>query len=186
MKVRKNKGFTLVELLVVIAVIGLLSSMAFISLNQARQKARDALRLNDINNIHKALIFYETEHDRYPSSVNCGGTQGADTCSSDSASSPWIKGMSDYYIEIMPDDPQPTNRYFYQSFIPEDSNCGGLGEKQCIHDVAIYQKDVDGESGADLPPTSYVLCYYLETNMNPMSNSVQIFNHHNLYCTGEW
>lgn len=48
---QKQQGFTLIEFLVVIAIIGILSGIALTSLSTARKKARDAQRLSDIRQI---------------------------------------------------------------------------------------------------------------------------------------
>jgi len=62
----KKKGFTLIELLVVISIIGILSSLAVVSLNGARAKARDALRKADMSQIRTALSLYYFDNDVYP------------------------------------------------------------------------------------------------------------------------
>ena len=59
-------GFTLVELLVVISVIGILSSFAVVSLNVARIKARNALRKGDMAQMRTALNVYYDIYERYP------------------------------------------------------------------------------------------------------------------------
>jgi len=71
MKIKKENllGFTLVELLVVISIIGLLSSFAVVSLNTARAKARDALRKGDMAQIRTALNLYYDDHLGYPTSA---------------------------------------------------------------------------------------------------------------------
>jgi len=67
---KNKKGFTLVELLVVISIIGILSSFAVVSLNSARQKARDALRRGDMAQVRTALnLYYDDNNYQYPS---CG------------------------------------------------------------------------------------------------------------------
>lgn len=63
---KNSKGFTLIELLVVIAIIGILASVVLVSLNTARQKARDARRIADMRTIQLALTLYYDAHNAYP------------------------------------------------------------------------------------------------------------------------
>ncbi|MEA3449797.1 MAG: prepilin-type N-terminal cleavage/methylation domain-containing protein [Patescibacteria group bacterium] len=67
-----KKGFTLVELLVVISIIGLLSSFAVVSLNSARVKARNALRKGDMAQLRTALVLYYDDNAQYPVCVGGG------------------------------------------------------------------------------------------------------------------
>ena len=48
---KKNQGFTLIEMLVVVAIVALLSSVVVVGLGGARSKARDAKRLSEIQQI---------------------------------------------------------------------------------------------------------------------------------------
>lgn len=65
-KVNKNKAFTLLEILIVIAIIGLLMSIILASLSSARKKSRDVKRISDLRQIQNVLeIFYDTEN-QYP------------------------------------------------------------------------------------------------------------------------
>ncbi len=73
-----KKGFTLVELLVVIAIIALLSTLSVVALNSARTKARDARRLSDIKQIRTALDMYFDSNLTYP--ANCAGLGSSSNC----------------------------------------------------------------------------------------------------------
>lgn len=71
----KRNGFTLVELLVVVAIIMLLLGIVMVSISQARQSARDKSRLSDLANIEFALTLYnerERTYPSYPSGIEIG------------------------------------------------------------------------------------------------------------------
>lgn len=69
---KNRKGFTLIELLVVIAIIGILATIVLVSLNAARQKARDTKRLGDLRQVALALEMYYDDERKYP-----GGTESS-------------------------------------------------------------------------------------------------------------
>ena len=53
----KKTGFTLIELLVIISIIGLLSTLATVSLNNTRTKARDTARLSNVDKIREIMSY---------------------------------------------------------------------------------------------------------------------------------
>ena len=61
-KLKPISGFTLIELLVVIAIISLLSSIVLASLSQARAKARDSKRVQDLIQLRNALELYALDN----------------------------------------------------------------------------------------------------------------------------
>lgn len=69
MRKNRKKGFTLIELLVVIAIIGILATIVLVSLNTARQKARDARRISDLRQVQLALQMYYDTNTAYPAAL---------------------------------------------------------------------------------------------------------------------
>lgn len=99
-----TKGFTLLELLVTIAIIGILVTISAVSLQGARQNARDATRKSDLAAIQSALALYKSDCKQYPSSLSFGSSltgNGASGCPS-----------SNVYMTLLPRDPGTTN-YVY-------------------------------------------------------------------------
>ena len=58
----RQKGFTLVELHVVIGIIATLTAMATFNFNQSRLRARDVQRKSDVKAIESALELYKNDH----------------------------------------------------------------------------------------------------------------------------
>lgn len=65
---RTRRGFTLVELLIVMAIIAVLSSVVIASMVSTRMKSRDAHRITDIKEVQKALEIYFDTNQTYPPS----------------------------------------------------------------------------------------------------------------------
>ncbi len=63
---KSSRAFTLIELLIVIAIIGILMSLLFPAVNAAIDSARKAQAKNDVTQIATAVFAYETEYGRLP------------------------------------------------------------------------------------------------------------------------
>lgn len=64
-----GKGFTIVELLMVIVVIAILAAISVVAYTGIQQRARDADRRSDISILQKKLAIYYTEHNAYPNTA---------------------------------------------------------------------------------------------------------------------
>ncbi|MBP7018422.1 prepilin-type N-terminal cleavage/methylation domain-containing protein [Candidatus Saccharibacteria bacterium] len=62
----RSEGFTIIELLIVIVVIGILAGLVLNSFGNIQERARDTERQNDINSIHTALELFYTDNSGYP------------------------------------------------------------------------------------------------------------------------
>ncbi|OYX41239.1 hypothetical protein B7Y94_05345 [Candidatus Saccharibacteria bacterium 32-49-12] len=65
----KQKGFTIVELLIVIVVIGILAAISIVAYNNVTQKARDDQRVTDARNIINAAASYQAENGTWPTAA---------------------------------------------------------------------------------------------------------------------
>lgn len=63
---KKQTGFTIVELLIVIVVIAILAAITIVAYNGIQQRARDAVMRSDLTNAGKAIRLYQIAHDVYP------------------------------------------------------------------------------------------------------------------------
>ncbi len=114
-----KKGFTIIELLIVIAIIGLLATISMVALNGARQKSRDAKRLADIRQIQTALELYFNDNNNYP--ANSGSVLGTSSsawalCNSGFVPVANIGTCSKVYMGTIPQNPTPNgSSYTYSS-----------------------------------------------------------------------
>jgi type II secretion system protein G len=101
--IKKQSGFTLLELLIVIVIIGILALLIIPNITSAPKKARDTKRKTDITTIRKGLEEYFVNNNVYPSALTDLTT----------GSAPIIK--------TMPTDPKNAAPYTY-TYTPASSN----------------------------------------------------------------
>jgi prepilin-type N-terminal cleavage/methylation domain-containing protein len=63
---RKQKGFTIVELLIVVVVIAILATITIVSFNGIQARARDTNRIENVQAIAKAIELYKVDKGQYP------------------------------------------------------------------------------------------------------------------------
>src|SRR3989344_3085452 len=86
-----GKGYTLVEVLIASAIIGIIASIVVVSMTSARLKARDAKRISDIQQVRIALEQYFAANKRYPNSSSSGYCE--------------LVTQLQSYLQILPRDP---------------------------------------------------------------------------------
>jgi len=106
---KKSKGFTLIELLVVIAIIGILATIVLVSLNTARQKARDSRRIGDMRQIALALEMYYDDN----AATGYPGDADAGTCDDWAGMVTALEGGG--YMTKVPSDPGGSVAYAYNT-----------------------------------------------------------------------
>ncbi len=143
-----TRAFTLIELIVVIAIIGLLSSMILASVNSAREKARDARRFADMRQIQLALELYYDDHNRYPATSSSNGS--------------WEESYEDggAFIEVLVDerylptyivDPinDTSKRYAYYRYGPGSGGCST--SNGAFYVLGVRDMETSGRPHPDSP-----------------------------------
>lgn len=151
---RKISGFTLIELLVVISIIGLLSSVVLSALNSARSKGRDTQRIQNIEELKKAIALYYSNNGSYPNSGVAVELSSAQA-SWNTAGNPLYVALVPTYISKLPIDPKntPANNVVYNA----------------ATDYAYYYSTYDANSYK----TEYDLVTRLENANNPNSCAIR-------------
>ncbi|MEN6575348.1 MAG: type II secretion system major pseudopilin GspG [Phycisphaerales bacterium] len=120
------RGFTLIELMIVVVILGLLATTVMPKILSKPDQARRTKAMVDIRSVQSALAMFKTDTGRFPTTAE--GLQAL-------VANPGLKGFDpDGYLEKVPTDPWG-NRYIYIS--------PGLHSK----DYDLESLGKDGEDG---------------------------------------
>lgn len=64
---KQSKGFTIVELLIVIVTIGILASISILAYTGVQGRAKDATIQSNVNTIRQSISLYHAQYNSYPS-----------------------------------------------------------------------------------------------------------------------
>lgn len=104
-------GFTIIELLAVVAIIGLMASIIIATVNSGRIRARNTQRKADLKQLQVYLELYRDANGAYPcTATNCTGSPvwfSSDPLdqSFNNNNGNWIPGLAPTYIGALPSDP---------------------------------------------------------------------------------
>jgi len=124
---KTSKGFTLVELLVVMAILGILVSLVAGNFRSSQIRGRDAQRKSDLKQIATSFELFYQDYGYYPPTENgylmaCFYEQGVGGSRCDWGEDefkdvyPGTVSSRTIYLKKMPDDPSENYSYYIRTF----------------------------------------------------------------------
>jgi general secretion pathway protein G len=143
--ISKQRGFTIIELLIVIIVIGILATLVITTFSGIQRNARNRTREADLNALHSQLEYYYGQNGRYPTlaNVNDATWRSSNLQGLDSAALQDPQGSAQTLVAA------PAAGSYAYDITPD--NCDNAGTADC---------------------TSYILTATLEGEANFVKNSL--------------
>ncbi len=108
----ERKGFTLIEILIVVAIIAILASVVLVGLGPTQQAGRDARRISDLQEDQNGLELFYNKCGFYPGTAGTtctGGSPGGTTWASVQTA---LSGAN-IGVSTVPQDPSTNRTYMY-------------------------------------------------------------------------
>lgn len=130
-----QKGFTLIEILVVIAIIAVLTGIGLASFQGAQAKARDAKRKGDLKAVATALQALYNDNQKFP---NPTGDQNLSS----------YTPLTSNYIKSVPTDPLSGNPVYCINISTDNQSYTIYAKLENTNDTSIFSPSVSCNSVA--------------------------------------
>lgn len=162
-----RSGFTLVELLIVIAILGVLASLILANMSGARERARDTQRKSDLRQLQTALRMYFNDYMKYPGFYVSGGVSRIQHIATDGSVTTFNWGdefalNGNTYMAKLPQDPLSTSIYqynYWRDSSDTDVYCAWANlENTSDPQIADSQERCDACASLLTGEATYVVC----------------------------
>jgi prepilin-type N-terminal cleavage/methylation domain-containing protein len=140
---RKERGFTIVELLIVIVVIGILAALVITTFSGIQKKARDSERQTDINAVHGQVEAYYAQNGKYPTltdlqtaSFISGNLKGLDISA---LKDPKLGGTTPFPVQTA-----TSSNYGYNPTKDDGSSCDNSSGNECTKYTLVANLEAGG------------------------------------------
>lgn len=162
MSKHQKKGYTLVEILVVLTIIAVMMAAAIVSYGSITRKSRDSKRRSDMEQVRQALEMYRADNGGYP---ECWAGEGGSSTKLSECLGPVLTAGG--YLSSIPQDPKSSTaafagRYWYWA----NNYSPGIPTQYCLFYIGETDENVyspgtqcGGWNFSELPP-GYVVYMY--------------------------
>jgi prepilin-type N-terminal cleavage/methylation domain-containing protein len=193
-KIKKSlKGFTLLEILLVVGIIAILAGIVIVAINPSKQIAtvRNTQRLSDIKQINSALQQYYINNGSYPNSLLGDLTEICDT--GDGTTEPTCTGLIDLsvlvptYLAAIPKDPLATTTDYTGYQVIKGSTSGLISlnaEHSELGQTIVLGKeaggggssvaDCEGGGGVETTDGDYTICTFTESGTFIVNSDIEV------------
>jgi prepilin-type N-terminal cleavage/methylation domain-containing protein len=166
---KKQTGFTIVELLIVIVIIGILAAITIVAYNGIQGRARDTQRAQDMQTIVKALEIYKATNGVYPAAVGTANASGWEVSHDGTVAPNFLSALSSSKtISVVPLDPKnlgvvvstsslapswttTNNLYFYHRYAAGNGGCDVNRGNFYVLGVTRFDTVASGQSASNSP-----------------------------------
>jgi general secretion pathway protein G len=112
---KSRKGFTLIEMLIVVAIIAILAGSVLVGLGPVQRQGRDSRRIADLRQVQNALELYYNKCGYYPGDAAAPSCPGSWANPADWAALSTVVKTSGLGVNQVPNDPSANKNYDYQA-----------------------------------------------------------------------